>query len=285
MARNCKPADDHRNDPSLPGVPTDDNVQCHGMKLRILIVDDEPLSRQRLRRFVRAEPGTELVAECANGMEAVDVIREKSPDLVFLDVKMPELDGFGVVEALNGACPPAIIFVTGYDQFAVRAFETNAVDYLLKPFDRERFQTALRRARERLQRAGSDQHSPALLKVLTDAGKRAKPPERLAIKSGGRISVVKTADIDWIGAADNYVELHAGNGTHLLRTTITALAAQLSPDRFVRISRSHLVNLERVKEMRSKPHGDYLILLHNGTTLPGTRNYRHNLVRVVGNAQ
>jgi two-component system LytT family response regulator len=254
------------------------------MKLRILIVDDEPLSRQRLRRFVRAESGTELVAECANGMEAVDVIHEKSPDLVFLDVKMPELDGFGVVEALNGACPPAIIFVTGYDQFAVRAFETNAVDYLLKPFDRERFQAALRRARERLQR-GSDQHNPALLKLLTDAGKRAKPPDRLAIKSEGRISVVKTADINWIGAADNYVELHTGNGTHMLRTTINALAAQLSPDGFVRISRSHLVNLERVKELRLKTHGDYLIVLHNGTILPGTRNYRHNLARVVGNAQ
>jgi two-component system LytT family response regulator len=283
MVAICKPVDDHRND-SLAGVQTGDHVLCYGMKLRVLIADDEPLSRQRLRQFVRAEPGVELVAECVNGMEAVKIIREKSPDLAFLDVKMPELDGFGVVEALNGT-GPVIIFVTAYDRFAVQAFEANAVDYLLKPFDRERFRTALRRACERLRRVGSDQHNPALLKLLTDAGKRPKPLERLTFKSDGRICVVKTADIAWIGGADNYVELHTGTRTHLLRTTITALAGQLSPDRFVRISRSHLVNLEHIKEMRPKSHGDFLILLHNGTTLPGTRNYRHNLAQVVGKAK
>jgi len=252
------------------------------MKLRVVIADDEPLSRLRLRRFVRAEPGTELVAECITGMEAVNVIREKSPDLVFLDVKMPELDGFGVVEAFNGACPPAIIFVTAYDQFAVRAFEANAVDYLLKPFDRGRFQTALRRACERLQRGVSHQNNASLLNLLADVRPRVKHLERVTIKSDGRISVVKTAEIDWVCAADNYVELHLGNTTHLLRMTIAALASQLSPNCFARISRSHLVNLDRIKEIRPKSHGDYLILLRNGTALPGTRNYRQNLARILG---
>lgn len=251
------------------------------MKLRVLIADDEPLSRQRLRRFVRSEPGTELVAECVTGMEAVNSIREKSPDLAFLDVKMPELDGFGVVEALNGARLPAIVFVSAYDQFAVRAFETNAVDYLLKPFDRERFQTALRRVRERLERGIPHQHNSSLLNLLSEVRTRVKPLERLTIKSDGRISVVKPAEIDWVCAADNYVELHVGNTTHLLRMAITALASQLSPNRFVRISRSYLVNVDRIKEMRSRSHGDFLILLHGGDTLPGTRNYRHNLARLL----
>jgi len=254
------------------------------MKLRVLIADDEPLSRQRLRRFVRAEPGIELVAECVTGTEAVNGIRENSPDLAFLDVKMPELDAFGVVEALNGDRLPAIVFVTAYDQFAVRAFETNAVDYLLKPFDRERFQTALRRVRERLQRGGTHHNTPSLLSLLSEVSPRVKSLERLTIKSDGRISVVKTGEIDWVCAADNYVELHVGKMTHLLRVTITALASQLSPNRFLRISRSHLVNLDRIKEMRSKSHGDFLILLHNGTTLPGTRNYRQNLARFLDNS-
>jgi two-component system LytT family response regulator len=255
------------------------------MKLRVLIADDEPLGRQRLRRFVRAEPGTELVAECVTGMEAVIGIREKSPDLAFLDVKMPELDAFGVVEALNGARLPAIVFVTAYDQFAVRAFETNAVDYLLKPFDRERFQAALRRVRERLQRGVHHQNNPSLLSLLSEIGPRLKPLERVTIRSEGRISVLKTAEIDWVCAADNYVELHVGNTTHLLRVTMAALANQLSQNRFVRISRSHLVNVDRVKEMRSRSHGDFLILLHNGTTLPGTRNHRHDLARLLSKSQ
>jgi two-component system, LytTR family, response regulator len=256
------------------------------MKLRVLIADDEPLSRQRLRRFVRAEPGTELVAECTTGMEAVTGIREKFPDLAFLDVKMPELDAFGVMEALNGARLPVIVFVTAYDQFAVRAFETNAVDYLLKPFDRERFQNALRRVRERLQRGIPHQNNPSsLLSLLGEAGPRLKPLERITIRSGGRISVLKTAEIDWVCAADNYVELHVGNAAHLLRVTMAALANRLSQDRFVRISRSHLVNVDRIKEMRSRSHGDFLILLHNGSTLSGTRNHRHNLELLLSKSQ
>jgi two-component system, LytTR family, response regulator len=200
-------------------------------------------------------------------------------------VMMPELDGFGVLETLKGTRLPAIIFVTAYDQFAVRAFEANAVDYLLKPFARERFQSALHRARERLRHGHSNPGDQAILNLLKDVGKRVKPMERLTIKSDGRITFLKTAEIDWICAADNYVELHVAGSTHLLRMTMTALASQLPPNRFARISRSCLVNLDRIKEMHSASHGDYVILLHNGAKLLGTRNYRQNLAGLLGESR
>src|ERR1043166_5471139 len=213
------------------------------MKLRVVIADDEALARERLQQFLRLEPAIEVVAECRNGLEVVLAIRQRTPDLVFLDVKMPELDGFGVLEALKETPLPAIIFVTAYDRFAVKAFEANVVDYLLKPFDRERFQTALRRARERLQRGLATQDHSGLVDVLAKFQKRSGRLERVTIKSQGRISLVNTVDIDWICAADNYAELHVGKRSHLLRMTITALAEELPPNQFVRISRSHLVNL------------------------------------------
>jgi two-component system LytT family response regulator len=252
------------------------------MNLRILIADDEPLGRERLRQLLRTEPRTEIVAECISGVEAVNTIRQRSPDLVFLDVKMPDLDGFGVLESLSGARMPAVIFVTAYDQFAVRAFEAHAVDYLLKPFDRERLQIALRRARERLQRTPEHRSDQPLSEVLVSLETRLKRLERLTIKSQGRLSIVNTIDIDWIRAADNYAELHVGNTSHFLRMTLSALAERLPPNRFARISRSHLVNLERIKEIRSKSHGDFVVFLRDGTRLPGTRNYRHNLAGFLG---
>ncbi len=246
------------------------------MKLRVLIADDESLSRERLRQFLRAEPRIEIVAECASGKETVNAIRENSPDLVFLDVKMPELDGFGVLEALSGTRLPAIIFVTAHDQFAVRAFEEHAVDYLLKPFDQQRFQTALQRARKRLQNTSS------LSDLLTRFAARRKPLERVTVRSGDRIKLVNVAEIDWISAADNYVEMHVGKTVHLLRMTITALAQQLPQNQFVRISRSALVNSECIKEIRCKAHGDYVVHLHNGARLTGTRTYRRNLAGLLG---
>jgi len=238
------------------------------MRLRVLIADDEQLCRERLKRFLRTEPEAEVVAECASGIEAVRAIRQSSPDVAFLDVRMPELDAFGVIEALNGARLPAIVLVTAYDRFALRAFEFHAVDYLLKPFDLWRFQVALRRARHRLQL-----DSPLMCAV----GPIAKPLERVTVKSSGRITIVKTSEIDWISAADNYVELHVNTKTHLLRITISALAERLPGNCFARISRSVLVNLDRVKEIHSKSHGDYFVVLHNGTSLPGSRKYRHGL--------
>lgn len=244
-----------------------------GMKLRVVIADDEALSRQRLRQFLATDPNAEILAECADGNEAVRAIRSMSPDLVFLDVKMPELDGFGVLGELNGHCCPAVVFVTAYDGFAVGAFDAHAVDYLLKPFDRERFQTAMRRVRERLRA----QKTSSLSDLLTSVTARPKPFEHLTVKSDDRIRLLKTVEIDWISSADNYVELHVGAATHLCRITLRTLVRQLPSSQFARISRSVIVNLGRVKEIRRKTHGDFVVVLRAGTQLPGTRNYRENL--------
>jgi two-component system LytT family response regulator len=254
------------------------------MKLRVLIAEDEPLSRERLRQLLEAETMTEIVAECATGQEALKAIQQTLPDIVFLDVKMPDLDGFGVIERLSEAHRPVIVFVTAYDRFALRAFEVNAADYLLKPFDRERFRTALLRASERLQRKSDARKTRPLSETLATLETRLNPLDRLMVKSQGRISIVKTVRIDWICAADNYVELHVEDTIHLLRTTITALANQLPENRFARISRSLLVNLDRVMEIHPKSHGDFVVLLHNGTSLTGSRSYRHNLAPLLGNS-
>ena len=247
------------------------------MKIRTLIVDDESLARERLRQLLQNEPEVEVVGECADGREAVVAIRNASPDLIFLDIQMPELDGFGVLEAIGGEASPVIVFVTAHDKFALRAFEVHAVDYLLKPFDRERFETALRHALEQVKhREGNqlEQRQAALLNALQPAAKSA---ERLAVKTGGRVVFVKINDIDWIEAAHNYIELHVGKESHLLRQTLDAIEARLSPAVFVRISRSVIVNLERIKELQPLFHGEYAVLLQNGAQLTLSRRYRDKL--------
>jgi two-component system LytT family response regulator len=230
------------------------------MRLRVLIADDEPLSRERLRQFLHAEEHTEIVAECGTGTETLDAITTTSPDLVFLDVRMPELDGFAVLERLGDNRPPAIIFVTAHHEFAVRAFEIAAIDYLLKPFDRDRFRVAFSRARTRLERGATGPASET-----TFLAGRHKSTERVAVRLQGRIFFVSTKDIDWLNAADNYVQLHVGKASHFLRSTLTSLITQLPPNQFLRINRSHLVNVDRIKEIRSKTHGDFIVHLrrHN----------------------
>ncbi|HEX4645705.1 MAG TPA: LytTR family DNA-binding domain-containing protein [Verrucomicrobiae bacterium] len=247
------------------------------MKIRTLIVDDEARARERLRQLLESEPGIEIIGECADGRAAVEAIREHSPDLLFLDVQMPELDGFAVLEAIGTECLPVIVFVTAHDKFALRAFDVHAVDYLLKPFDRERFQAALRRAMERVPQRDTgalDQRISALLAEL-------RPPpatvERLAVKSGGRVILVKPDDIDWIEAADNYAELHAVKEAHLIRETLSALEARLAPGKFIRISRSVIVNTDRIKELEPLFHGEYQITLSNGVKLTLSRSYRNKL--------
>ena len=247
------------------------------MKLRVLIADDELLARERLRQFLQLEPRTEVVAECVNGAEAVKAIREKAPDVVFLDIKMPELDGFGVLKALDGIHLPAIVFVTAHDEFATRAFDIHAVDYLIKPFDQERFQTALSRARERLHGNAHAKSASSLTALMANFREGVKPLHRLTVKSGDRITLLKVVEIEWIGSADNYVELHVGNATHLMRITMSTLANQLSENQFARISRGVIVNLNCIKEIQPKSHGDFLVLLRTGARLQGTRNYRQNL--------
>src|SRR5438105_12773148 len=207
------------------------------MKTRVLIVDDEPLARERLRQLLESEPDIEIAGECADGRSAVETISKETPDLVFLDVQMPELDGFGVLTEIQGERMPAVIFVTAHDKFALKAFEVHAVDYLLKPFDRQRFQTALRRALDQIQHHQTGELSHRLTALLAEVKPESKRLERLAIKSSGRVIFLKTDDIDWIEASDNYVSLHVGSDTHLHRETMSALAEQLPPKKFLRIIR------------------------------------------------
>jgi two-component system LytT family response regulator len=247
------------------------------MTIRTLIVDDEPLARERLQSLLRAEPRIEVVGECTNGLEAIEQIRALNPGLVFLDVQMPELDGFGVLRELEPAERPAVVFVTAFDQFAVKAFEVHAIDYLLKPFDRDRLTAAVDRVATALGQKQPDalhQKLTALIEELRPA--QAQPPDRLLVKSEGRMLFVRLADIDWMEAADNYVSLHVGKETHLLRETMTSLEARLSKP-FLRISRSTMVNTERIRELQPLFHGDYAVILQDGTKLTLTRGYRDKL--------
>ena len=247
------------------------------MKVRTLIADDELLARERLRQLLADQPEIDLVGECADGREAVAEIRKKSPDLIFLDIQMPELDGFAVLDSVNLETMPVIVFVTAHDKFALRAFEVHAVDYLLKPFDRERFQTALRRALEQVKHRGDPARSQAQAAALTEMQSSTKPAERLAIKSDGRITILKTADIAWIQSAHNYVEIHEDKRSHLLRETMGGIEQKLPPEKFVRISRSVIVNVDRVKELQPRFYGEYTVTLHNGTRLTLSRRYRNKL--------
>ncbi len=250
--------------------------------IRVLIVDDEPLARERVRQLLGQEPDVDVVGECGDGAEALAVIRRDKPDLVFLDVQMPELDGFGLIAKLEPAELPAIIFVTAYDQFALKAFEVHALDYLLKPFDRERFTQALQRARDWIRRQDTGDLRGRLTALIADLQSPAKLTDRLAVKSGGRVVLLKIEEIDWVEAADNYVNLHVGKESHLLRETMNALAGRLPPERFMRISRSTIVNVDRIKELQPMFHGEYTVILHDGARLSLSRGYRDKLNRLLG---
>ncbi len=254
------------------------------MKIRVLIVDDEPLARERVRKLLEGVPEAECIGECPDGASAVEAIRRESPDLVLLDVQMPELDGFGVLAQITGARMPAIIFVTAHDQFALKAFEVHAVDYLLKPFDKERFKVALSRAVDQIRHHEAGELSQRLSALLAEVRPDPKPKhiDRLAIKSSGRVVIVKVADIDWVEAADNYVSLHVGNEQHLHRETMSSLESQLPSEKFMRISRSTIVNVDRIKELQPLFHGEYAVILRNGTKLTLSRSYRDKLDELMG---
>ncbi len=248
------------------------------MNVRTLIVDDEPLARERLRQLLQPQPGIELIGECSDGQQALAAIQQQKPDLVFLDIQMPELDGFQVLEAIPSP-RPAIVFVTAYDEFAVRAFEVHAVDYLLKPFNRDRFQLALTRAIEQVQHSSATAREERQAALLAELKPPTVHPDRIAVKSGGRVALVKVAEIEWVQAGHNYVELHENTHTHLLRETLGALEKRLPPEKFVRISRSVIVNLDRVKELQPLFWGEYAVILQNGTRLTLSRRYRSKLPR------
>jgi len=254
-------------------------------KIQTLIVDDEPLARERIRKLLAGAAGIEIVGECENGLEAVEAIRSKEPDLVFLDVQMPGLDGFGVLERLQGQRIPAVIFVTAHDQFALQAFEVHALDYLLKPFDRERFHRALDRARGRLGAGQDADVTQRIGQLLAELKGEPMARDRLAVKTGGRVILLRIADIDWIEAADNYVSLHVGSDAHLHRETMSALESKLPAKQFMRISRSAIVNLEKIKELQPLFHGEYAVILRNGARLTLSRTYRDRLQRLLGNEE
>jgi two-component system LytT family response regulator len=252
------------------------------VKIRTLIVDDEPLARQRLRRLLEADPDVAVVGECGDGPQAATDVQDLRPDLVFLDVQMPVLDGFGVLRALGGTTLPAVIFVTAHDRYAVKAFEVHALDYLLKPFDKARFTAALERAKAQIRQGSAAALNERLQELLQSASGRRPGPERLMVKSGGRIYFVRIEDIDWIEAAGNYVRLHVGKEDHLLRESLTALEKTLDPARFVRVHRSTIVNLDRIRELQPAFHGDYVIVLRDGTELALSRSCRDRLEESLG---
>lgn len=234
--------------------------------IRTAIVDDEPLARSNLSVLLRLDAEIEIVSECGSGVDAPGEIRRTQPDLLFLDVQMPECDGFDVLELLGKDVPSAIIFVTAYDQYALRAFEAGALDYLLKPFDNARFDRALERAKRKI---AQSKDGPKKLELLT-------------IKSAGQVLFVSLAEIDWIEAADYYAAVHVGSRTHLLRRSIVELEQDLDPAAFCRIHRSTIVNLKRVRGLKLNADGEYTVLLEGGTTLRLSRRYRRQLQACLG---
>ena len=246
--------------------------------MRVVIVDDEELARRGIKTRLLLAGDNEIVAECSNGREAIEAIRRTSPDLVFLDVQMPGKTGFDVIEAIGGEFFPHVIFVTAHDRFAIRAFEVNAVDYLLKPIDDERFVIAFERARESLSRDRDSDLGRRLASLLGAVSPGdASRSDRLVVRSGGRVVFVKIAELDWVEATGDYVTLHCAKKSWLLRETISELERKLAPHGFARIHRSTVVNLDSIGEMRALDNGEYRILLRDGTELKLSRNYRQAL--------
>lgn len=243
------------------------------MKLTALIVDDEPLARERIRTLLEAEKDFEVLAECANGPEALEAMRERRPDLLFLDVQMPEMDGFQVLRELPPPLP-LVIFVTAFDEHAVKAFEAQALDYVLKPFKVARFRAAVARAREQLVRQPPDDTTRRLLAMLEQQGAKAEYLNRVVVRDRNKVRFVKTADIDWIEASGNYVIVHTGKENHVVRETLATFEAQLSPREFVRVSRSAIVNLDRVEHFEPTFNNEHVIVLSSGVKLPMTRGLR-----------
>ncbi len=275
------------------------------MPVRVLIVDDEPIARRRMRRLLRLEDDVEVIDDVGSGREAIEVIQRERPDLVLLDVQMPDVDGFGVVDALGVDKMPPTIFVTAFNEYAVRAFDVHAIDYLLKPFDTDRFKAAFVRARVHLeQRSSAEQGRKirALLEQVLGEGSVASveraagnaaaagpsgngaPPaprhrfvDRLMVKHDGRVYFVKVTDVDWFEASGNYVRIHTGKVSHLIRETMQRVESQLDPSMFVRIHRAVIVNLDRIRELQPWFAGDYVVILRDGRQLKLSRTYREHL--------
>lgn len=265
-------------------------------KIKVIVVDDEPLALRGLKLRLAEFPEVEIVAEATNGRDAVKLIRQHNPDVVFLDIQMPGLDGFGVVRALIGAPAPLFVFVTAYDKYAIDAFEANALDYLVKPVEEERLKDALHRAREALKsRAAANRESKLveLLASLSDDerdrikelindpswAEKDRYPERLSFKDGSKVVVLGADDIEWIDAAGDYMCIHSGGKTHIIRETMKTLEQRLDPERFQRVHRSAIVNVGKVKELHPHSNGEYFLILEGGTELKLSRSYKDVVAR------
>jgi two-component system LytT family response regulator len=253
------------------------------MRLRVLVADDEPLAREGLKRLLGRQPQVEAVVSARNGREAIACIREHRPDLAVLDVQMPRTDGFAVVRAVGAERMPPVIFVTAHDQYAIRAFEIAAIDYVLKPIGEARFAIAFTRALERLRHASDEDGTRQVLTMLDAVAHPPRPPERFAVRAGERTLLVPVDEIDWIEAFQNYVRLHVGPAAHLLHVPMNTIEAVLQADRFLRIHRSHIVNVRRIVQMWSIAHGQYAIELRSGQRLQSGRTYGERIRRALSN--
>ena len=264
------------------------------MTLQVLVVDDDPYARASVRAFLSAEPGVKLAGEAQNGREALEAIERAEPDILILDVDMPELDGFGLLEALGDARAPVVVFVTGHEEYAVRAFEVHALDYLVKPFGLERFRQAFARARDAVEERDETLRSERIHTLLEQLREEQRGLQRLLsgepylqrlmVKTQEKVVLLGTDEVDWVEAEGNYVRLHAGKASYLVRWKIGALEERLDPRRFVRIHRSTIVNLERVKELRPWFAGDFIVAMKDGTELKLSRGYRAELEKRLGSA-
>jgi two-component system LytT family response regulator len=257
------------------------------MPFTALLVDDEPLAREGLRMLLARDPDVSAIHEAKNGREAVEAIRAIRPDLVFLDVQMPEMDGFEVARGVGAEQMPAVVFVTAHDKYAIQAFEINAIDYLLKPVTEERFAKAIARAKSHLEPSSSDgpadERSRQILSLLETIASPTRSLKRLAVRSAGKTLFVDIEDIDWMEAAENYVQLHAGRAEHLLHVTMNTLEKSLDPELFLRIHRSVIVNVRRIKELQPVMHGEYVVTLANGVRLQSGRMYNEKLRSLAAN--
>ena len=253
-------------------------------RIRVVIVDDEPLARKRLRDLLDGDPEIELVAEASDGRSAVRAVEKAEPDLLFLDVRMPGLDGFGVLDSLRVPRLPVVVFVTAYDRYAVKAFEIHALDYLLKPFHRARFEETLRRAKEAVRRGAAD-HLARVFGWLEEAEASGRSVRRFLVKASGRVVFVRSEDIDWIEAAGNYVRLHVGKASYLIRKTMTKIESGLNPDQFARVHRRAIVNVDRIRELEPMFRGEYSAVLRDGSRVTVSRGYRPSLEKKLTGAR
>ncbi len=252
--------------------------------ISVMIVDDEELARERIRELLRHDPGIEIVAECSNGIEALTALSRFHPGILFLDIQMPGMDGFGVLNKLEVNQMPLVIFVTAYDEYAIKAFEFHACDYLLKPFKRKRFEETLAWAKSELLHRDKTEWARRTCLLLESINAKPRYLDRLTVKDRGKVLFVNAGEVDWIEADDNYVKIHTGKASYLIRGTIRSIQKDLNPEHFIRIHRGAIINVDRIKELHQWFGRDYRVVLQNGTVLPLGRSYREELRLLLGPA-